>query len=561
MGIFNLIAGGYYGKVGGTIGQRWRNIRTVRAYTKPTDPRTVKQQDNRRAFADASRAVQLALQLNAGAPFWKGLNQTEQNRRMSTARTLAKNAEIFSELIPLLPLGALPGHTFASAPTLENGVLTWYSTDSADLAGVHVRLMLNLRNTVTNNDTVEIIERVITGESGNWSVTYALPAGLQTSETSWQLGVSADTATELADLVYFAPLSLANLKTPVSVTADEVQISWDSTNEVYTGVLTLSEPVEQSALPAFSAQVVGILVGDDVTQKITVSGVTADGALSFTFEPITDRLGQRVLFPSGSLFTFGFARFESANYSYALAGEVLSFSAPTVTQNWAVADYTPVKNEDGSFEFEIPGATLPDGTVSLTANVSSRDSGGAVGSVTVDWTAYDDAGRVVIYAEAITSELYWLNTTQKAPFVEQFVIIKNGVSYRFGSATEIIYPPSVHPYYIGKSTAEVVGGSGQQLRFRWTPDEAVPPNYPTQAFTGTLLDSLESGANEYRITGTTEVKNGLCVAVVELPAGLTYAALVAKEEGSIFIETAELQIGSWSYAVAFSFDTMFPDSN
>ena len=31
----NIISGGFYGKVGELIGQRWKNIRTVRAYTKP----------------------------------------------------------------------------------------------------------------------------------------------------------------------------------------------------------------------------------------------------------------------------------------------------------------------------------------------------------------------------------------------------------------------------------------------------------------------------------------------------------------------------------------------
>ena len=64
MAIQNFISGGYYGKLGQTVGQRWKNIRTIRSYVVPTDPKTPSQLAQRGLFSNAVKFSQVANQAN-----------------------------------------------------------------------------------------------------------------------------------------------------------------------------------------------------------------------------------------------------------------------------------------------------------------------------------------------------------------------------------------------------------------------------------------------------------------------------------------------------------------
>lgn len=50
MGKMNLLKGNWEGKVGQTVGAKWKNKSTIRTYTKPANPNTQAQQDVRGAF-------------------------------------------------------------------------------------------------------------------------------------------------------------------------------------------------------------------------------------------------------------------------------------------------------------------------------------------------------------------------------------------------------------------------------------------------------------------------------------------------------------------------------
>lgn len=57
MGELNLLKGAYTGKVGKTVGAKWKNISTVRTFTKPANPRTEAQVSVRSAFKDINSFV------------------------------------------------------------------------------------------------------------------------------------------------------------------------------------------------------------------------------------------------------------------------------------------------------------------------------------------------------------------------------------------------------------------------------------------------------------------------------------------------------------------------
>lgn len=57
MGKMNLLKGNWEGKVGETVGAKWKNKSTIRTYTKPANPKTAAQQSVRSVFAQMTSFV------------------------------------------------------------------------------------------------------------------------------------------------------------------------------------------------------------------------------------------------------------------------------------------------------------------------------------------------------------------------------------------------------------------------------------------------------------------------------------------------------------------------
>ena len=108
MAIQNFLSGGYYGKLGATVGQRWKNKRTIRTYVKPTNPRTEVQQANRNKFANAVTFAQMGMQMNYYATVFIDPNFTHWNYRMKVARELRNQGLTSLDLIPLYPTSFVP---------------------------------------------------------------------------------------------------------------------------------------------------------------------------------------------------------------------------------------------------------------------------------------------------------------------------------------------------------------------------------------------------------------------------------------------------------------------
>lgn len=59
MGKMNLLKANYEGKVGQTVGAKWKNLSTLRTFTKPSNPNTDAQQTVRSGFKDVNAFVAL----------------------------------------------------------------------------------------------------------------------------------------------------------------------------------------------------------------------------------------------------------------------------------------------------------------------------------------------------------------------------------------------------------------------------------------------------------------------------------------------------------------------
>lgn len=59
MGKLNILKAAYYGKVGETVGAKWKDKNTVRVLTIPSNPNTMAQQNVRTGFSEISKFVSL----------------------------------------------------------------------------------------------------------------------------------------------------------------------------------------------------------------------------------------------------------------------------------------------------------------------------------------------------------------------------------------------------------------------------------------------------------------------------------------------------------------------
>lgn len=104
----NFLAGGFYGKLGAMVGQRWKNKRTIRTYVIPKNPNTPEQKRNRNNFAGAVQFAQMGMQMNYYCTLFENPNFTKWNYRMSVARNLKFAGMTDLNLIPLYPTDFTP---------------------------------------------------------------------------------------------------------------------------------------------------------------------------------------------------------------------------------------------------------------------------------------------------------------------------------------------------------------------------------------------------------------------------------------------------------------------
>lgn len=104
----NFLSGGFYGKLGAMVGQRWKNKRTIRTYVVPKNPNTPEQKRNRSNFAGAVQFAQMGMQMNYYCNLFESPDFTRWNYRMSVARNLKFAGMTDLNLIPLYPTDFTP---------------------------------------------------------------------------------------------------------------------------------------------------------------------------------------------------------------------------------------------------------------------------------------------------------------------------------------------------------------------------------------------------------------------------------------------------------------------
>lgn len=173
MGKMNLLKANWEGKVGQTVGAKWKNKSTIRTYTKPSNPNTQAQKTVRTAFSEMTSFVALfADQIK----YLSALNTAGQSVRNAIIQ--ANKAQIadgtFSKSDLLISKGGLQKVAGENGSALSGKItVTWSAptatnfTADAKLIAVLVQEATGLVEVLEAKATELSVESKITFENGN----------------------------------------------------------------------------------------------------------------------------------------------------------------------------------------------------------------------------------------------------------------------------------------------------------------------------------------------------------------------------------------------------------
>lgn len=186
--------GGFYGKLGNTVGRRWKDKRILQTYTIPANPRTPAQQSNRALFATACRLAQQAMTVNGHDGLWDTSKIPEFSARLGQALRALREGKPEADAFPLYPDGYSPaitldisGYTYPNTYTLVITLDTSPMTEDREVKLVFSYLRLGTANYATPEITATI------GPAKN-TVTYAIGTDFDNYTDIECAGASTDDA-------------------------------------------------------------------------------------------------------------------------------------------------------------------------------------------------------------------------------------------------------------------------------------------------------------------------------------------------------------------------------
>ena len=176
MGKMNLLKANWEGKVGQTVGAKWKNKSTIRTYTKPSNPSTAGQQSVRGVFASMTSFVAMfADQIK----YLSALNTAGQSVRNAIiqANKAQMMAGAFDKTTLLISKGGLQKVAGENASETSGKItVTWTKptatnfTANAELIAVMVQPASGLVEVITAPAAAETVSGTMTFAQGNVDV-------------------------------------------------------------------------------------------------------------------------------------------------------------------------------------------------------------------------------------------------------------------------------------------------------------------------------------------------------------------------------------------------------
>lgn len=300
MAKFNTLAGGYYGKLGATVGQRWKNIRTVRAYVIPHNPQTEVQQANRQRFSDCVFYAQLAGQMNAKVTAFDTVSKTLWNARMSTARALQDLGYSEMDRLPLYPTTFSVPNIISAATITQIIDETHIQVTVEGIAPTEERVLTMLLLLPGAESWKDRLALCIgsNGEEGGNIFTFRLPEGLTIPNGTKARFVSCDDTDSLTDLIASAQIDLP-IAAPEHHTFDTSITSVERSGNNFT--FTFGEDYQSGDNSITVASLKGVVNGAITTiTNPSVSLINNGGKFAMVYTSEATDNQDLIAFPAGS---------------------------------------------------------------------------------------------------------------------------------------------------------------------------------------------------------------------------------------------------------------------
>lgn len=300
MAKFNTLAGGYYGKLGATVGQRWKNIRTVRAYVVPHNPQTEVQQANRQRFSDCVFYAQLAGQMNAKVTAFDTTSKTLWNARMSTARALQDLGYSEMDRLPLYPTTFSVPNIISAATITQIIDETHIQVTVEGIAPTEERVLTMLLLLPGAESWKDRLALCIgsNGEEGGNIFTFRLPEGLTIPNGTKARFVSCDDTDSLTDLIASAQIDLP-IAAPEHHTFDTSISSVERSGNNFT--FTFGEDYQSGDNSITVASLKGVVNGAITTiSNPSVSLINNGGKFAMVYTSEATDNQDLIAFPVGS---------------------------------------------------------------------------------------------------------------------------------------------------------------------------------------------------------------------------------------------------------------------
>ena len=178
MGKMNLLKGKWDGKVGQTVGAKWKNKATIRTYSIPSNPNTMAQQNVRGAFKEMSKYVAMFAD---GIKYKSALNVAGMSVRNAIIKInkemIAMNS--FDKATLLVSKGGLQkptGVTAASVPESNTVKVTFTAPTATNFTEKAEAVVIAVDDT---NGIVDVFSAKASTGSATGTIAFAQSANVQ----------------------------------------------------------------------------------------------------------------------------------------------------------------------------------------------------------------------------------------------------------------------------------------------------------------------------------------------------------------------------------------------
>ena len=347
----NFIGGGYYGKLGDTVGQRWKNKRTIRSYVIPRNPRTDVQQANRARFKNLVPYAQLGMSANKGATVFIKENMTEWQARMSACSYFNSLGYNELDLVPLYPADYVAPYVISIVKRTNKEKDTFQYLEAVGTLPNNTRSVTVLAKYVQGSEKpseVYLFEGVFE-QNEDYNLKVSIPDGLELTEDTKVRIISRDDVDSAADMIASA---MVNVSKP-----DITYIDFDTsvtaiTHEGATYSILTNQNFMEGETVATGITIKSVVRGQWQTYNLTGVSIVNDGGKAKLVGELSNYDANNIpAFAGGSQVYFG--SISISNTSYVI-------SASDVTENYSDEDLT--RNASVTFEKDT-GTTLAVGAL------------------------------------------------------------------------------------------------------------------------------------------------------------------------------------------------------